>query len=81
MFAVTQVTSTATTTDSLKARIQQATQNGTLIKLGLLKKSKSDELMDDRTEKPLFALNEEHSNSSLKTTIQNQNCRWDPDHS
>ena len=38
--AVTQVTSTATTTDSLKARTQQATQNGTMIKLGLLKSGK-----------------------------------------
>ena len=37
LFAVTQVTSKATTTDSLKARTQQATQNGTMIKLGLLK--------------------------------------------
>ena len=79
---------------------------------------KADELMDDRTEKPvvcpqrgahafqsrfsrehkhfileeeekitielgnpLFAFNEEHSNSSLKTTKQNQSCRWDPNHS
>ena len=32
---------------------------------------------------PLFAINEEqgHSNSSLETTEQNWNCRWDPDHS
>ena len=30
---------------------------------------------------PLSALKEEHSNSSLVTTKQNQICRWDPDHS
>ena len=38
LFAVTPVTSTATTTDSLKAPNQQATQNGILIKLGLPKR-------------------------------------------
>ena len=37
LFAVTQVTSKATTTDLLKVRTQQATQNGTMIKHGLLK--------------------------------------------
>ena len=30
---------------------------------------------------PLFAVKEEHSNSSLETTQQNQICRYDPDHS
>ena len=44
---------------------------------------KADELMDDRTGHPFFALNEEqgHSNSSLGTTKQNWNCRQDLDHS
>ena len=37
LFAVTQVTRQSTTTDSLKARTQQAIQNGTLIQLGLVK--------------------------------------------
>ena len=37
LFAVTQVTSQATTTESLKARAQQATQDGAMTKLGLLK--------------------------------------------
>ena len=75
--AVTPVTSA---TDSLKKHTHQATQNGILIKLGLLK---SGNLMNwwmiERRD--LFALNEERLNiSSLKTTKQNQICRWDPDH-
>ena len=37
LFAVTQVTSQATTTELMKARTQQATQDGTMTKLGLLK--------------------------------------------
>ena len=53
LFALTQVTSKATTTDSFKASTQQATQNGRMIKLGLLKSVKFDELMDDRTGKPV----------------------------
>ena len=40
---------------------------------------KSDELMDDRKERPVVALSERIS-SLLKTTKQNQNCRQDPDH-
>ena len=35
------------------AHTHQATQNGILIRLGLLKSGKSDELMDDRTERPV----------------------------
>ena len=53
LFAETQVTSIATTTDSLKARTQQATQNGTLIKAWSSQEWKSDEMMDDRTVKPV----------------------------
>ena len=37
LFAVTQVTRKAPTSDLLKARTQQATQDGTMAKLGLLK--------------------------------------------
>ena len=43
---------------------------------------KKKKLMIQRGD-PLFALIEAqgHSNSSLETTKQNLNCRWDPDHS
>ena len=43
---------------------------------------KKKKLMIERGH-PLSALKEEqgHSNSSLETTEQNWNCRWDPDHS
>ena len=50
---VTQVTSQdTTTTNLLKDRTQHATQGGTMTKLGRLK-SEADELMDDRTVKPV----------------------------
>ena len=81
LFTVTQLTSKATTTDSLKARTQQATQNGTMIKLGLLRSGNLMNWWMIERWNPLFALNEEHSNSSLGTTRQNQIRRWDPDHS
>ena len=61
-------------TDPLYTHTHQATQNGMLIKLGLLK---SGNLMNwwmiERWD-PLFALRE-RINSLLKTTKQNQNCR------
>ena len=79
--AVTQVTSKATTTVLLKARTQQATHNGTLIKLGLLKSGNLMNWWMIERGNPLFPLNEEHRNSSLETTKQNKICRWDPDHS
>ena len=81
LFAVTQVTSKATTTDSLKARAQQATRNVTMIKLGLLKSGNLMNWWMIERWNPFFALKEEHSNSSLGTMKQNQICRWDPDHS
>ena len=80
LLAVTQVTGKATTTDSWKARTRQATQNGTMTKLGLLKSGNLMNWWMIERGNPLFALNEEHSNSSLKTTKQNQICLQDPDH-
>ena len=53
LFAVTQVMSTVTTTDSLKAHTQQATQSGTMTKLGLFQEWKADKSMDDGTGQPV----------------------------
>ena len=77
LLAVTQVTRQGTTTDSLKARTQQATQDGMMTKLGLLKSGNLMNWWTIERRNPLFALNEEqgHSNSSLETTKQNWICR------
>ena len=63
----------------------QATQNGMLIKLDLLK---SGNLMNWwKIEQDLLYSHSTRTNSLLKTTIwtltpkQNQKCRWNPDHS
>ena len=54
--AITQVTSQDTTTTILlKARIQHATQDGTMTKLGLLKSGKLMNRWNDRTVKPVVA--------------------------
>ena len=78
LLAVTQVTRQGTTTsNSLKARTQHATQDGTMTKLGLLKSGKLMNWWMIERGHPLSALNEEegHSNSSLETAKQNWICR------
>ena len=86
LFAVTQVTSTATTSDALKARTQQVIQNGTLIKLGLLKSGNLTNLCKIERRDPLWT-HSTRTDSLLKTMRwiltpkQNQSCRWNPDHS
>ena len=78
LFARTRITSA---TDPLYTNTHQPTQNGTLLKIGLLKSwNLMDWWMIERWD-PLFALKVERINSSLKTTERNQNCRSDPDHS
>ena len=106
LFVLTQVTSKATTTDSLARYSEWDDVSGNLMNgwmtergnpLCALKEERTRlkhvSLVNTRTsfwEKKkitiergdlLFTLNEEHSNSSLGTTKQNQICRLDPDHS
>ena len=78
LFAVTWATSA---TDPLKTYTHQATQIGILIKLGLLKSGNLMNWWMIERWVPLFALEGERINLSLKTTKQNQNYRKNPDHS
>ena len=70
LLAVTQVSRQGTTSDSLKVRTQQAAQDGSITKLGLLKSGNLMNWWMVERWHPLFALNEEqeHSNSSFGTT-------------
>ena len=62
LMAVTQVTRQATTTELLKARTQQAAQDGTMTKLGLLKSGKLTNRWMIERRSPLFAIGQEHTN-------------------
>ena len=73
LFAVTQVTSTTTTTDSLKARTQQATKNGTLIKLGLLKIGKLINRWMIERGNPLSPPGQGHTSSNQVSLIRRPN--------
>ena len=72
--------------DPLYAHTHQATQNGLLIKLGLLKSGNLMNWWTIEPSDPLWA-HSKRTNSLLKTMrriltpSQNQNCRLDPDHS
>ena len=69
LFAVTQVTSTATTTDSLKARTQQATQGGMMTKFDLLKSGKLiNRWMIERINPAFMGKNYSDNQHSIKNT-------------
>ena len=67
---------TITMNNLLKVLSQHATQSGMITKLGLLKSGKLILRCLSERSNPLFALNEEHCNSSLGTTKQNWICQW-----